>query len=287
MVMRTRHLLARRLNLALLVGTVVILLGSVPAKAVTSIATCPYTISTAGNYEVDHNLTCSGTNGIEIQVSHVYLNLNGHMIAGSGVEQGILVQVTGPLTDIHIVGPGLVQKFGLGILFKNAELTNAEVRNVTLASNSGGGIEVYPNGGSCSGLRLTANVVVSNGGDGILLIDCTDGQLEDNDATINGGSGISLLGGSGNELHRSWAEGNGLDGITIEDYSTNNNVNGNATNGNSVDGISVDLGSTGQNIQSNQSSGNGGFDMDDDNAGCDSNYWYNNTFFTSNQSCIH
>jgi len=284
-----RPLLARRLNLALLVGTAVILLGTFPARATTSITTCPYTISAGGNYEVDKDLTCSSSDGIDIQVSHVHLNLNGHIITGGGSNNGILVEPAsgpGPLTDIHILGPGLVQKFFEGIEF-NAELAGSEVRNVTSAFNGNNGV-VADFTGSASGLRLTENVTVSNQGLGIFLWNSTDGQLEDNDATFNLSGGIALAAGSGNELHGNRAEGNGEHGIVIEDDSTNNKVDGNATNGNSFIGIYLHSGSTGQVIQSNQSTGNGSVDMEDDNApSCDSNNWHNNSFFTRSLPCIH
>jgi len=290
MVMRTRPLLARRLNLALLAGTAVILLEDVPAKAATSIITCTYAITATGSYEVDQNLSCPGEDGIDIQVSHVHLNLNGHIITGDGTHNGILVEPasgpTGALTDIHIVGPGLVQKFGEGISL-NAALADSEVRNVTSASNGDGIVAELT--GSLSGLHLTENVAVSNAGQGILLWHSTDGQLQNNDATFNGSDGFFLVAGSGNDLHANRAEGNGAYGILIDGGSTNNDIDGNATNGNDLYGIVVNGGSTGEDIRNNHSTGNGVVDMLDGNTSppCDSNNWHNNTFFTSNLSCIH
>jgi hypothetical protein len=72
-------------------------------------------------------------------------------------------------------------------------------------------------------------------------------------------------------------------GITIQ--SAGNDVRGNVATANVV-GIAAAPGATGNTIVGNSAHGNRNFDLEDDNAGCDSNTWNGNDFGTG-QPVLH
>jgi hypothetical protein len=67
-----------------------------------------------------------------------------------------------------------------------------------------------------------------------------------------------------------------------------NRISNSGANGNTTSGIIIDKGSSGNAVTSLISQGNGGsFDAIDSNSHCDDDIWFNNTFGTVSQSCIH
>jgi hypothetical protein len=97
-------------------------LAGAQAWAVTPITSCPFTISAPGNYVVTADLLPCPNGGIYIQVSNVTVNLNGHIIAGPPIANGIVVNPGGSprLNQIGISGPGLIQGFQQGIFIQNS-----------------------------------------------------------------------------------------------------------------------------------------------------------------------
>ena len=85
----------------------------------TFINTCPFVITSPGRYLLAADLICGGP-GIAILSSDVTLALEGHRItAGVGAKFSAAIQVPsthpppfGPLTNIHILGPGLITNGG-------------------------------------------------------------------------------------------------------------------------------------------------------------------------------
>ena len=82
--------------------------------------------------------------------------------------------------------------------------------------------------------------------------------------------------------------GNTTDGLQISggnDLPVSASVQNNVTSGNGQHGILVN--EMNVTVSNNRSLANGMFDLFDNSPGCTGTVWSGNTFFTSNQSCIH
>jgi parallel beta-helix repeat protein len=243
-----------------------------------NVASCPFAISAPGNYVVAANLTCPAGNGITITASNVSLNLNGHIITGSGSGVGILVSPTsGRLNHVGISGPGLIRTFTTGIEVSNTD--DAQVSLVTVAGNPTGVM-----GAEVNRFTVGSNVIARSSIVGLGLQFSINAAVTGNQVVGNG-RGIVLFSGSANTLSGNTVSGNSVVGIGIAEK--NSRVSSNITNGNGT-GIEISPGSSGNKIFSNTSSvGNTGFDLEDPNAFCDGNFWSSNVFFTKNQACVN
>jgi parallel beta-helix repeat protein len=255
-----------------------------PANAATMITTCPYTITAAGTYVLGANLSCPGTDGIDIQASNVTLLLNTHQIIGNGnpASNGILVNNTSfQLTNVRIEGPGVVQNFGNGIRFVN--VTKSLVTGVVATLCNYGLV-----GETVMHVQLTHNVTTFNNGGGISLRDSTSGLVHGN--VISGDTNVGSVGlyittgGSLNQVQKNTVTGNQGYGIVIANSSSNNLIS-NTVSGNSEWGIQI-YGSS-NTIQANTALGNNLYDLVDSTYGCDADTWSSNTFINRNQSCIN
>ncbi|HVC19770.1 MAG TPA: right-handed parallel beta-helix repeat-containing protein [Vicinamibacterales bacterium] len=312
--------------------TSLVLLSAAPAKArdrrdhdhdhhaAIAISTCGYVITAPGRYALAANLNCSGFPpppppppgsstpppppppptgpAITVQASHVRLELNDHSITGSGSDDGILVySAAGRLSDIEIEGPGVVTHFANGIDLEN--LSDSSVEGVTSTFNSGNGLVTnYSSASTATRLRLTGNVVSSNGAWGMILGSINDSQIRHNVTALNatagagGVAGLAILGGSHNLVQDNVSTGNYGSGILIANGSsvaaTSNQVRDNVASGNTVAGISITSG-TGNLIEGNEALGNSGYpgsyDVTDATP-CGTNTWRDNAFVTSNEACI-
>src|SRR5215471_11038973 len=120
-----------------------VIAGTVPAA--TSISTCPFVITSPGDYLLSADLICGGGDGITINSSNVTLKLEGHKItAGVGANRAIAVNVGNPppgRSNIHILGPGLITNGGGNTFSAGVSLAfafNSEVSGITvLASRTG------------------------------------------------------------------------------------------------------------------------------------------------------
>jgi len=244
-----------------------------------NIASCPFAILAPGNYVVTANLTCPAGDGITITASNVSLNLNGHIITGSGSGDGIRVAPTsGRLNHVGISGPGLIRTFELGIEVRSSD--DAQVSLMTVAGNSAGVL-----GADVNRLTIGSNVIARNPNGGLGLSVSVNATVTGNQVVGNG-IGIGFNVGSGNTFSGNTVSGNSAQGIGIS--ANNSRVSSNITNGNGGAGIVVFAGVSGNQIFSNTSSvGNAGFDLRDDNASCDANFWSSNVFFTKNQACVN
>ncbi len=276
---------------------------AVPVRAVTSITTCGFVISSPGNYSLDTDLAACPFDGIKITASGVSLKLNGHTITGvarccfAGIAINRLsppnIYPSGRLNHVAVEGPGLIQTFGSGIAVIQTDY--AQIALVTAAHNLDG-IDVVDS----TFVTVGSNSAVANSYLGIFLGAVGNSVVQFNDVSGNY-AGINLDRGGANNgtsfantLHNNTVNANlgrvsfGLFGNGIEAGagSTASRIYSNVTNGNTGAGILVDSGSTGNQIFSNSSSvGNGTFDLDDDNTSCDSNVWSSNVYFTLNQPC--
>ncbi|MGA2716631.1 MAG: right-handed parallel beta-helix repeat-containing protein [Bryobacteraceae bacterium] len=317
-----------------LTGVLAALAGA-QAWAVTPISTCNPAanapagslIAVPGNYVVTADLNCTGlgdSDGIDIQASHVTVNLNGHIITGSpaapagtgiSVNPGAAPNPGGSphLNHVGISGPGLIRGFNGGITIFTSDYV--QVSLTTVAGNAAGGIGAL----DVTYLTVGENVIVANGGTppfapntdtpGLLLVQSTGAQVNGNQVVGNKANGIVLQSGDSNSLTGNVASGNAGSGILMGDAPaydsvttaplTNSRVSSNTTNGNAQAGIAVvsptnpALIPFGNEIFSNtQSVGNTIFDLADGNlsppaaVACAGDFWSGNVFFTKNQACV-
>jgi hypothetical protein len=273
-------------------------------QAATSITTCPFVITSPGDYLLSADLICGGGDGITINSSNVTLKLEGHRItAGVGANRAIAVNVGNPppvRSNIQILGPGLITNgggtFGLGFFFQFAN--NSEVSGVTVLGASVSGIAFV----NSDFVTITANTLGRNGNRGttmgaIELLEVHSSTISGNDASGNNAFGMSATnispGPLGTVSHNIF-NGNGFDGLLVGTFN-GATIQQNVTNGNGFNGIEVGpSGAGGYEITNNTSLANGMNDLVEINTGgpnppppCSINVWSGNTFFTANQSCIH
>ena len=162
------------------------------------------------------------------------------------------------------------------------------------------GIDVT--GDSNSLLLVTGN---RNGDNGLLVLG-SNNTVRQSTFAANGDDGAGFFTGVGNSITRSRTFLNNDKGIIVgasatlvtENHSFFNDIglyfsDGsvgstavlNQTYANDV-GIWINSTSKSNSVVFNGSYANHTWDMEDDNASCDSNLWFNNLFSTANQSCI-
>jgi len=168
------------------------------------IATLPFTISSPGSYIVVKDLSISNpdVNGINIQVSNVTIDLNGHTLTGAGKEVGTIgcgIAILGSLMNITVKNGTIREWRGDGINATYAR--NCRFINLQCYRNGGHGIA------SGNSSLVTNCCCFYNGGNGIFA---DDGSIViNNTATSNTAYGI-------------WAE----DTSTIEENTCSHNGSG-------------------------------------------------------------
>ena len=101
--MRNKTIAVVEMSIGLLV-----MAGSVQADP-TVITTCPFVITSPGDYVLRADLVCGGGDGITINTSNVRLALEGHRIT-AGANANIAISAQGSsftirLDSVHILGP--------------------------------------------------------------------------------------------------------------------------------------------------------------------------------------
>ncbi|HYL59322.1 MAG TPA: right-handed parallel beta-helix repeat-containing protein [Candidatus Acidoferrales bacterium] len=139
----------------------------------------------------------------------------------------------------------------------------------------------------------------NNGADGVALNASNGNTLFNCTTTGNGGQGVLMISADSNQVFTGAINGNQKNGILLgcgksagascgSHGSNFNRVSDSGANGNQAAGIVIDKGSSANAITSLKAQGNGGsFDAIDSNSRCDDDTWFNNTFGTVSQSCIH
>jgi hypothetical protein len=184
--------------------------------------TCGQTLTVDTTLEAD--LACSGDG---LLAGGVTLNLNGHVIRGSGSGVGVLGGT---------VENGTVRGFDTGISLptgvKNMTVTNnrggifittrncnepehrTRIANSIVARNTGVGIEI--NAGSCN-VDVADSRILFNGGDGIWAYVFADGgRYTNNVIQGNGGNGLNVRQSSSTVVGNTVRD-NGADGIHMSD----------------------------------------------------------------------
>ena len=174
---------------------------------------------------------------------------------------------------------------GAGFKFLGqADVSRNRINNSTVTGNGGSGFDITGNRNF-----IFSSTISNNDGDGVTIHgSANEIEADEGPSTIsgNGGSGINIVSGAHNELEANTISGNTVDGITIRLLGTLNHILGNEVFDNGQAGINV-FGTSNVIQQANTANGNATFDAADHNPGCDTNRWHNNSFGTTNQTCIH
>jgi parallel beta-helix repeat protein len=215
----------RRL-LALAGGAIVlaVTLGATPApragarRAATALS-CGATVTSS--ITLGNDLIECPANGLNVTGSHITVNLNGHLLEGSGVAHGI--NVTGQGVTVE---NGTASGFFDGVLAEgasdrvqsmhitqnthgiNVAAPNVVVTGNTIFENTGNGIEAS----IVSSPQITNNWSRGNAFDGIYFAG-SNGVVSGNRVISNGRDGIELASGSGRQIIGNTANANGLNGI--------------------------------------------------------------------------
>jgi hypothetical protein len=264
-------------------------------QAATFINTCPFLITSPGDYLLGADLICGAGDGITILSNDVTLKFEGHSITyhSEGANRAIVVnpgfELPG-LERVRILGPGLITNgggnaLGMGVAFNY--VTNSEVSGLTML-----GFSIQAQNRIGDGfLTITKNTIGQMAtGPGITLLDVLSSTISENYASANN-IGISILVSAGlasqaNMISHNICNGNAIDGLAISGGPAT--VRNNVTSGNGRSGIHIVFGASMPPavVVNNTSLANRTNDLFDVAPGC-SGQWSGNTFFTANQSCIH
>src|SRR5215831_3145728 len=231
-----------------------VMVGSVQADP-TVINTCPTVISSPGRYLLVADLICGAGTGILITSSDVTLALEGHRItAGVGANMGFSTAISNfsgvfpvaSVTDVHILGPGLITNGGGNAFLDGVVLigfvSDSEVSGITVLGSRSAGIGVDGAFGVNIGLTFTKNTLGRNG-TGIIVTNLNASTISENDVSGNG-VGISI--------------NNSDVGIAQPNLMVSHNI----LNGNTGDGVNIELPGplvfSSVTVQNNVTSGNGG-----------------------------
>ena len=191
--------------------------------------------------------------------------LDGHTISGDfnflsfGIGVGFPFSSSGN-SHVHITGPGTVTNWFAGVVLSRDSFSS--VSEVTADTNGTGFLDIAGFKNAFDGNTATNNVFSSELSGGISLLQTVDDSVRNN--IVNGNVfGITVLAGIGNDIRFNTVTNSVFVGIGIRVGSDNSIFHNTAQ----------DTGS--------------GFDLEDDNANCDSDVWMHNTFGTANQSCIN
>jgi parallel beta-helix repeat protein len=185
---------------------------------------------------LDGDLTCAG-NGIGIYGSNVTLNLNGHVIQGSGSGEGAFFDytqegpgVTPPVTS-RVVG-GTIRGFGIAVSMDSPDIV--QVHSVVIEQNGTGvychyiaqctvedsvlrhndgalDLSAADSGDTSAAVRRNR---ISDNGAGVGIFDY-DFTLSDNRIVRNGRYGIWMDYDAGGDVRHNVVAGNGGDGLLI------------------------------------------------------------------------
>ena len=267
-----------------------VMAGPAPAAS-TLINTCPFVITSPGDYQLSADLAClgggGGAVGITIKSSHVTLKLEGHTIR-SVASVGTAISTTEPVTDVHILGPGRIFSLGPSVFNTGVSLTRATDSEVTGITVQGPVVGIFAD--DTTGLTFTKNTL-AGGTVGIWVTNLTSSTISENVASnYTVGIQIDNVGATGPAimLSRNIVNGNRNTGVSIDTgfvTARNNIISGNATVG--IDVSSPLAATTALEITNNTVLANGTLDLNDADPNCKGTVWSGNTFFAANQSCIH
>ena len=277
-----------------------------PALAATascqpSISSCGCTITSAGLYEVisDSTATVVGADCIDISAPNVKLWIGGHSIIGLGGGVGIhiLKSASGAFIEGLDLGSGSfasVGSFSVGI---QDDANGAIVAHVNASENSNAGFLLNRVNGSA-----ISDFSSDNNAYGVELFASTLSSIQRMTTDSNSVYGIWLISSSRNIVNFFYARDNGVAGVylgcqpsagpiggTCKPSNNNRIYDGpqvGAASASQNYGVAIDARNAGNVVSGTAGSGDSSADLEDQNPGCGSDLWFNNSGST-NTSCIH
>ncbi len=198
----------------------------------TPIDELPYIITESGSYIVTESLS-TGLNGITVEADSVTIDLQGHTLAGSGGNIGVIVFGQGVE-----VRNGTIQGFETGLFVVGRSYNRFE--DLAIKDNSAEGVLIIGDGDEANGNVLSRLRVTGNGAG--IVMQAAAGSVNGNmilDSVIsdNGQAGIRLLADAGrasaNIIRDCVVSGTGSRGIAIS------SEDGGRCNGNVVTGSQI------------------------------------------------
>lgn len=281
------------------------------APPVIAIASCNPTFIAGvagGSYVVTANLVpAAGQICIIVNAPGVTINLNGHVLTGTGAAIGI--EILPGMAGAHIIGPSTITAFTTGVL---DAANSALLENLTVKGNLGNGIVMTGVDGSV----LDSSAIVGNGANGVYLLNTRDSVVKYNlqiagNGTAGPGYGVwiqnnaattlsfdnivaaNVFGNGGPQLAGIWVgiSNNAPLGCTVTAAPSTGNilVDNQNINANVVVGIGLQCATATNNTVTDNHNvvGNIAFDLFDGNAACDANSWVADIFGTKNQACVN
>jgi Right handed beta helix region len=256
-------------------------------------------ISPCGTFNASGTLTADCEAPLIVNASGITVNLGGHKVicnadidgltidngvSSALVENGRVTSGSSTCANDIIVEGDSNRLLGLGA--DDADNQGIEVDGdgnqlmaVDSSFNGNDGLIVLGDRNVIRGSRFTGNV---DDGAGFFL--GVGNTLQHNYVAFNGDKGI-IAGASATGIVNNQSAFNGNAGIYLSDGSTFSFVYLNQTYRNDV-GIWINNTSSHDIVIVNGSYANFIWDMEDDNANCDGNVWFNNLFVSANQNCI-
>ena len=205
--MRSRQ--PTRVCVAILAGIValVVLGGGGASGAVRAPnATCGQLVT--ADLTLNNDLVGCPGDGLDVQGSHITLDLNGHMVSGSGSGTGIFLpdEIQGYIT----VENGKVSGFDRGVFTGLEPANHVTLRNLSISGNSSVGITI----GSSANV-VSDSWIAGNGGDGVHIYEFADSTAFQNNVIV-GNAGNGVFGSNAiTQLTGNVVNNNGLNGISM------------------------------------------------------------------------
>jgi parallel beta-helix repeat protein len=177
------------------------------------ITSCPFKISTSGDYHVTQNLACSSTTkpAITVNASNVTLSLDGHTITGPGRTQFQAVAIDVAGKSGVSVSNGTIASFGVAVELEDGT-TGSSVSGLTVKDcDDGVSLDFGASGNTVSGNTITS-------GDVGIAIGAPNNTITNNTANGNE-TGISI---NDDTAHGNVVEGNtalGNSSVDLEDVN--------------------------------------------------------------------
>jgi parallel beta-helix repeat protein len=237
------------------VGTALVVGASAGGASISrATVACGATITSSTTLTSD--LSCSGTDGIDIGAAGVTLNLNGHSISGNGTSSTHGVDVAGKKSVT--VKNGYITGFPAGVFFESGS-DGGHITGIIAGGGSTGIVAI-----TSDGLVVSGNDVGGSTNPGYSIQGGSGVKIMGNIAEQNGTAGFLILAGTAFTISGNKALNNGSTGFFIS--GTKGTVSGNVADGNAADGFQLDspgLGpKSGLTAAKNRAAFNGGYGFD-------------------------
>jgi hypothetical protein len=209
--------------------------GAGQARTERAALSCGQTVTTSVALTAD--MSCPGSDGLDIGANGVVVNLNGHTISGDGTHHGVLDAGDTAV----VVENGVVNNFTFGVLLSNG----GTVQNVRSENDSQYAIFAAGNNAVISAdyvLSSTFGIVVHAGSGGKVTGNWAAGNA--NNGIVVSGPGVSVLN------NKATSNGTGIDMLN----NVTGLLSGNVADGNFNSGIV--LGSPGSGVKSGLTASN-------------------------------